>query len=279
MNRLFEFLRSIYVFVLFVAIEAVAIHYYARSSYYTEARVLSRTAYATGWARGVLHGVGEFFDLPDENRRLLARVVELENELGRYREIQALSSIDTLSNPMGAPYAYTTARVVSASINRRGNYLLLKRSSSDDTAPESAVITPDGAMVGYVVASSDRYAVAMPILNTSFRASGKVKGDTHYGSISWNGSDAAHVQMHELSKYAAIREGDSIVSTGFSRYFPEGILIGRVERFALNETKTAYDVEIRLAADLSALYDAVLVRNEDFGEMDLLLEQSRIRTE
>ena len=35
MRKLFEFIRSVYVVVLFVVLEAVAISYYARSSYYT----------------------------------------------------------------------------------------------------------------------------------------------------------------------------------------------------------------------------------------------------
>ena len=45
------------------------------------------------------------------------------------------------------------------------------------------------------------------------------------------------------------------------------VLIGRVESFALTETRTAYEVEIRLAADISALADVILVHNEDLEEV------------
>ena len=50
-------------------------------------------------------------------------------------------------------------------------------------------------MVGYVAASSDRHAVAVSILNTSFNASGKLAGDDYFGSIYWAGDDRYHVRM------------------------------------------------------------------------------------
>lgn len=53
---------------------------------------------------------------------------------------------------------------------------------------------------------------------------------------------------------------------------PAGILIGTVEEFELNETRTAYDVRIRLAADMTALHDVVLVKNQDYNEQRQLEE-------
>lgn len=93
------------------------------------------------------------------------------------------------------------------------------------------VLSPEGAMVGYVAASSDRHAVAVSILNTSFNASGKLAGDDYFGSIYWAGDDRYHVRMKELSKYARVTEGEEVVSSGFSQYFPADVLIGYVESF------------------------------------------------
>ena len=41
MRKLFEFIRSIYVVVLFVALEVAAISYYAHSTHYTQARLIA----------------------------------------------------------------------------------------------------------------------------------------------------------------------------------------------------------------------------------------------
>lgn len=51
-----------------------------------------------------------------------------------------------------------------------------------------AVLSSDGAMAGYVVDCTERYAVAMSVLNTSFRASGKLAGSDYFGSIYWDGA-------------------------------------------------------------------------------------------
>ena len=269
MYKLLEFLRSTYVALLFVIIEAVAINYYAHSSHFTQARILTQSNRLAG---GAFRGVKRFFALPDENRRLLERVAALENELSFYREQTLFAALDTEGSPLAGPYRYTTARVVANSINKQENLLTLNKGRDFEVSPETAVVTPSGAMVGYIVSCSDRYSVAVSILNTSFRASGEVAGDGHFGSIYWDGFDAEHVRMRDLSKYAAVERGDTIISTSFSRYFPAGILIGTVEEFELNETRTAYDVRIRLAADMTALHDVVLVKNQDYNEQRQLEE-------
>lgn len=272
MYRLLEFLRSVYVALLFVVIEAMAIGYYAHSSHFTQARILTQSNRLVGGIHGAFYGMKRFFALPAENRQLLERVVALENELSIHREQQLYAALDTVASPVTGPYRYTTARVISNSINKQENLLTLNKGLDYEVAPETAVVTPSGAMVGYVVACSERYSVAVSILSTAFRASGEVAGDGHFGALYWDGFDARHIRMRDLSKYAAVERGDSIVSTSFSRYFPPGILIGTVEEFELNETRTAYDVRIRLAADMTALHDVVLVKNQDSDEQRLLEE-------
>lgn len=272
MYRLLEFLRSIYVALLFVIIEAVAISYYAHSSHFTQARILTQSNRLAGGVHGIFHDVKRFFALPAENRELLERIVALEDELSLRREQELYAALDTVGSPVTGPYHYTTARVVSNSINKQENLITLNKGLDYEVLPETAVITPSGAMVGYVVACSDRYSVAVSILNTSFRASGEVAGDGHFGALYWDGFDTQHIRMRDLSKYATVERGDSIVSTSFSRYFPPGVLIGTVEEFELNQTRTAYDVRIRLAADMTALHDVILIKNQDSDEQRQLEE-------
>ncbi len=268
MNKLIEFIRSIYVVLLFVVLEAAALGYYAHSTPYTQAKLLARSHRLVGGVQGALSGATHYFSLGRENRLLAGRVAELEQELARYRD-QREDSLHSvyMAGPNPGKYRFATARVRSNTINRSHNFLVLDRGEADGVVRDMAVLTPDGAMAGYVVETTDRYAVAVSILNTSFRASGKLAGDDYFGSIFWDGSDRYHVRMNELSKYADIREGAEVVSTGFSQYFPADVLIGWVERFTLNETRTAYEAEIRLAADLSSLSDVILVHNEELEEV------------
>ncbi|MEG0498268.1 MAG: rod shape-determining protein MreC [Alistipes sp.] len=278
MYKLIEFIRSVYVVVLFIVIEAVAINYYARSSCYAQARLLTRSNQVVGSAHGVCSDVKHFFTLGRENSALIARVGALETELSRYRMAVATGQLDlckvdsTLSR-----FALSTARVVANSINKNHNFLVLDRGLRDGVTPDMAVLSADGAMAGYVVECSERYAVAISILNTSFRASGKIAQSDYFGSIYWDGGDARVVIMDELSKYANPKVGDSVVSTGFSQYFPVGIPIGKIEAVLLNESHTAYTVRIRLAACMTGLGDVILVRNTDMQEVRTLEQSDKVQ--
>ena len=73
--------------------------------------------------------------------------------------------------------------------------------------------------------------------------------------------------MRELSKYAKIEIGAEVVTTGVSHYFPSDMLIGWVESYELDESKTYYNAKVRLAADFSNLHNVVLVKYIDRSEV------------
>ena len=278
MRKLFEFIRSIYVVVLFVALEVAAISYYAHSTHYTQARLLARSNQVAGGVHGFFAGIRRYFSLGHENRLLLGRVAQLEERLAQYEEAETNARLDSYMQDIGeSKYRFVTASVVANTVNRAQNLITLNRGLRDGGQPEMALLSPAGAMVGYVVDCSDRYAVAMSVLNTSFRASGKLDGEEYFGSIYWDGANQYEVVMDELSKYADPQPGREVVSTGFSEYFPADILIGWVEQAELDETKTTYRVRVRLAAEISSLSDVILVENPSLAETRRLRESERVK--
>lgn len=270
MLKLIEFIKKAYLPLLFVVLEIVAIHYYAHSNSYAEARLLSTSNAIVGGVYGSISGVGDYFGLRKRNRVLMAEMAALQNELTRYRESAVYDQLDSLGMEVESQYSYMTARVVRNTVSRQRNYLTLNKGLRDGVVTDMAVITPDGAMVGYVVSCSERYSVAISILNTAFNASGKLAGDGYSGSIYWDGFDSHRVKMHELSKYAPIEVGDTIVSTGFSHFFPEDITIGYVEQMEVDEPTSSLKLELRLAADMTRLQDVLLIKNIDIYELTAL---------
>lgn len=277
MNKLLDFIRSIYVVLLFVLIEGLALHYYARSSAYTQAKLLTRSNAVVGRLHSAVSGTVRYFTLGRENRALLERVAALEEELTRYREAESAARIESyLERNEGKPYRMTMARVIANSISRSQNLIVLNRGTDDGVRSGMAVLSPDGAMAGYVVDCSERYAVAISILNTAFRASGRLP-DGEFSSLYWNGRDRYHVLMTDLSKYADLYEGAEVVSTGYSQFFPPDVLIGYVESYELNETRTAYEVVVRLAAEISRLDEVVLVEYLPAEEIEALVNSDTVK--
>lgn len=277
MHRLLEFIRTIYVFLLFIVFETVALNYYAHSSVYAQAKLLTASNHAVGGVHNALFEVRHYFSLRRENEELIARLAELENRLAAVpapaaeTDGETIAADSALRDAEWTQYAYAAARVVSSSVNRSRNFMVIDKGMADGVRTDMAVVSPRGAMVGYVVGCSERYAVVLPILNTSFRASGKLLRGQHFGSIVWDGFDKYSVRLTDLSKYAEPRIGDTVVSTGFSHYFPEGVMIGRVTACRMNGTRTAYDLDIELNADLSALHRVVLIDNRDQDEIKALV--------
>lgn len=261
--------------LLFLAIEGVALYFYAHSSYYTQAKILSRAHSVAGGIQSSIFGVKHYFTLRSENEALAQRVAELENSLAYYREKEvnsetdslALDGLDSVLRESLAQYRYTTARIISNSISRSRNFITLNRGLMHGVVVDMAVISPSGMMIGYVVGCSERYSVVLPMLNMDFRTSGKIAGDEHFGSISWNGGSPYRMEMTDLSKHADIEVGDEVVSAGLSHYFPEGIKIGYVESYSINDTQTSYNVTVRLAVDMTKLNNVILVENVDYGEI------------
>ena len=275
MYKLIEFIRRIYVVLLFILIETIALNYYARSSFYTRAKILAHANSVTGAMQQSIFSLRHYFTLSSENEMLAQRVAELENALTVYREQERQMQTDTLTmaamdSTMLASlsqYRYTTARVISNTINSSHNFITLNRGRQHGVLVDMAVVTPDGAMVGYVLECSERYSIVMPMLNTEFRTSGKISGDEHFGSISWNGTSPHRVQMSELTKYSEFEIGDEVIASGLSQYFPEGVRIGYVESLKGNENHTSNDVDIRLAADMTRLSNVILIENTNYTEI------------
>lgn len=278
MHKLIEFIRSVYVAVLFVLLELAALNYYAHSTAYTEARLLTQSNRLLGGLHHTATDIRHFFGLGRENRALTARIAQLEEQLARYEEAATEARLHEELAALGSSqYRMMVASVVSNSIGNSRNYITLNRGRGDNVLSGMAVTTPEGAIAGYVVDCSERYAVAVSILNSAFRASGAIEGSSYYGSIHWDGRNPREVVLSELSKYAAPEVGQRVVTTGFEPYFPKGMLIGTVEEAKLDAVGTSYTVRVRLAADLRSMTNLVLIENLDQTELEELHRSEAIR--
>lgn len=260
--KLVEFIRRSYVTILFIVLEVAAINCYAHSTPYTRARLLASANSVFGGISDMIAGVGDYFSLSRENRILVSRVAELEQQVEHLRRTVEEGGLEAAE----LQYEFIAARVVSNSINRTHNFITVNRGLRDGVVNDMAVLAPSGAVVGYILDCSERYSVAISVLNTSFRTSGKIAGDEYSGSIKWEQKNPYEAVMYELSKYATIEVGAQVVTTGFSHYFPAELPIGTVESFEMDDARTSYTAVVRLAADMTKLHNVLLVKNIGQGE-------------
>ena len=260
MYRLLSFLRRIHVLLIFLILEGFALYLYAGSTTHSRARMLGVSDNMARGLYGWIAAVDNFVGLGKTNRLLEQRLEHLENELAAYREHYSAAQLDSIGSAAEFPHEYVMARVVRNTINKRENYIMVDRGTRDGVERGMAVVSLDGCMVGYVESCSARNAICVSALNTAFATSGMVAHTGDFGSISWPGEDIRTVRLSEVPKYANIAQGDSIFTHG-SFYFPEGILIGTVENFTVDEARASYDIDVRLGTDIAALRVVMLVKN------------------
>jgi rod shape-determining protein MreC len=266
MYRLLEFIKRIYVLVIFLVLESMALLHYATSTPYTEAKILARTTKAGAAISGAISDVGHFFSLPEQNRELTARVAELSAMLGDVEpeEVVVADSIDH-------NFRYHAARVVSMTTSRPQNHIVLDRGSLDGISKDMGVVTPLNELVGYVVSCSDHYSIVQPMLNTEFSTGGRLVDNGHVCVIWWSGNSKYEVEAKELSVYSEPKEGMRVEVR--SERLPEGVLIGHIEDFSLNNTQSAYQATIAIAAEMATLDNVLIVENTRYGELNELLKK------
>ncbi len=270
------FLRRIYVLVIFLILEGLALHYYANSTVHSQARLLGISDAFVGRVYSAISGAEHYMSLGRTNRLLEGRLEALENELATYREHYSAAQLDSIRAAADIGHEYLIARVVRNSIGKRENYIMVDRGARDGVERGMAAVSLDGFMVGYVEEVSAGNAVCTSILNTEFRASGMFAGSSHFGSVSWQGYDSRIVRLSEVPKYAGFARGDTIM-TRSSLIFPEGIQIGTVESFTLDEARASWDIDVRLGVDIAALKVVLLIKNLEADER-LKLEEEVLGT-
>ncbi len=278
MFKFYLFIKKIHFLLLFILLESLAVHYYANSTSYTKAKLLTASNYVVGGIYSQLAGWGSYFHLRRENRALVQEVAELHNQIDALLTSLSAADSDALTpsdssvifNRGMRRYDYFTARVINNSITRQENYITLNRGTGDGLMPRMALIS-EGGIVGYVLGCSDHFAVCMSVLNRNFKTGGKIKGTDYFGSLSWDGRNDGYVTLSEVEKYAPIQVGDTIVTTN-STIFPPDVLIGTVEDYSLYNG-TYYQVKVKLHSNIAALRYLLVVKYRDADEQNALEEK------
>ncbi|MBO7188980.1 MAG: rod shape-determining protein MreC [Alistipes sp.] len=266
MYRLLEFIKRIYVLVIFLILESMALLNYATSTPYTEAKILARTTAAGAAISGAISDVGHFFSLPAQNRELTARIAELSAVLGDVEQ-EVSVTVDSVDHH----FKYHAARVVSMTTNRPQNHIVLDRGSLDGISKDMGVVTPNNELVGYVLSCTEHYSIVQSMLNTQFNTGGCLVDNGNVCVIGWDGSSRYQVQAKDLSVYSEPQRGMAVEVR--SERLPEGVLIGTIDEFKLNNTQTAYSATITIAAKMAMLDNVLIVENTRASELDELHKQ------
>lgn len=265
MHSLFSFLvrySSVFVFTFYVIISCVLLfdrNPYHHHVYMTSAGKLASTVYEEANAFTSyfhLRDINE--DLQRRNASLEAEVIGLRHQLRSYKEASYADSM-TVTEVLN-PYSFIIAHVINNSITRPYNYITIEKGELDGIKPEMGVVDQNG-VVGVVNIVAPHSSRIISLLNPNFRLSCRVKGSDSFGSLVWDGRTYEEAVLEELPKHTVFKQGDTIVTSGYSAVFPEGIPVGTVIGKARDANDNFFTLRVRLLTDFSQLSTVRIISN------------------
>ncbi len=275
MRNLIDFLvkySTAMLFMLLVLLSCILLftgNIYQQSVYLTSANAFAGSIFEVG------QSVTGYFNLRNINQDLQQRNASLENEvLNLKNEIAYLKTIVPLDSATearipSARFDFVMATVINNSTHRPRNFFTINRGSADGIMPGMGVVDQNG-IVGIVNVTGKKSARIISVLNETQRFSVKVKGSNYVGSLSWKEGNPAIAYVEELPRHVKYNVGDTIVTSGYSTTFPEGIPVGFVMGQVHTTDDNFYTLKVHLAADFSQLSTVRVIRDEFKAEMDSL---------
>ncbi len=266
------------VFLLFATLSCVTLfrgNPYQQHVYMTSAGAVASAVYRTS------NSVTGYFHLRGINEDLQQRTAQLEMELiDLRRQLRAAGEkIYGDSVPVDSAlrqYRFIMAHVINNSIARSNNFITIDRGESDGVRPEMGVVDQNG-VVGIVNVTGPHTARLISVLNSDLRLSCKVKGSDAFGSLVWDGKSPRRALLEEMPRHVEFALGDTVITSGYSVVFPEGIPVGRVVGHKRDDDDNFYSLSVELFTDFATLSTVRVIENFSKDEIESV-EQDKVNT-
>ena len=252
MRNLINFLLKYNYWFLFVILEVASFvllfrfNNYQQSAYFTSANTVVGAVYE------VSGGISSYFHLKSVNEDLLDRNMLLEEQINnlekalKERQLDSIA-VNSIRKMPQKDYQLFKARVIKNSLNLADNYITLDKGSSSGIHSEMGVVDGNG-IVGIVYETSPSYSVVISVLNSKSNISCKIVGSDYFGYLKWEHGDSRYAYLKDLPRHAEFNLGDTVVTSGFSTVFPEGIMVGTVDDMSDSHDGLSYLSDVRVIA-------------------------------
>lgn len=234
MQKLRAFISDKRHWLLLILIQVLCLGVYLSNGLYRQGLKFYVSSWLTGYINEWVARAYSYSDLQRHNQNLLAEQARLEQELIRLRRRVADAVADRelpthLLDEAGvmSDVLTLTARIVNMRNEAGSPYYIIDKGRRHGIKPDMPVMSAKGVM-GAVLEVSQDYAIIVPIINPKVKLSTMVKGKAYQGHLSSLGHNQP-IYFAGVSLQAEINAGDTILTSGYSYLYPEGLMVGVVE--------------------------------------------------
>jgi rod shape-determining protein MreC len=279
LKNLINFFIRFSAFFLFAFLEITAVLLMSHNKGIQESTLLNSSNQAVARMYMLSNNVVEFFklrtannNLSNENTALKNQIIELQNQLASIQPADNDSLTFKIAPEM--QYRFISAKVIGNTTDKVLNYVTINKGGRDGIRPDMGVVSEQG-VVGIVKDTSANFATIVPLLNPKFQLSCKFKRNNYAGSIRWSGADYRFSNMLDIARHVDVKQGDTIVTSGLTMTFPEGIPVGKVDKVQISPSDAYFTIEVRLAVDFRTLSHVSAVDFKHAQEEATLREKSK----
>ena len=269
MRNLLTFLLRHNFFILFVILEIISIILISNHSYYQRSAIINSTNQVTGSINRSFHSIRDYFSLKRVNQKLAEENAVLRSVLSDSLTVGEIREIIVKDTNYGLVYQYIPAKVVGNTVNKSNNFIMLNQGILQGIRKDMAVIAPSG-IVGIVKEVSRNFCTVLPVLHSQSKISAKLKNSNQLGTLLWDGLNYRHGTLADVPTHAVVTIGDTVITSGMSQIFPEGIMVGTVRDIDMDEGDNFYSLRIDFSVDYNSISQVYIVRNFYKEELDRL---------
>lgn len=255
MRNLFALLWKYQFIVLFILLEALCIILLSNSYSYHRSLAFNAVNNTTGGLFSTYSQITDYFSLAHENEILTEENASLRNQLKT-----SYLLTDTSTFFVDSLYSYIPAKVVSTSVSKVNNFMMIDKGALHGIEKEMGVISSTG-LAGIVIGVSSRYSIVMSMLHQNSRISGRIKKNGQLINVIWKGMNYKVGLVIDIPTHINLATGDTIVTSGNSLIFPEGIVIGIILEERQSDIQDLGEATMAFSTDFNSLKHVYIIRN------------------
>lgn len=188
--------------------------------------------------------------LAEENSKLLEELINIKSERNLPQD-----HVDSIQR-----FELIAAEVINNSIRQKNNKITLNKGRSHGLSAGLGIINNEG-LIGITNDVSENYATAISLLNLQTSISVKLKRTLEIGELVWDGRSVKKMIMNAVPPHSQVLVGDSVITSGYSTIFPNGIYVGSVSKVAEDRRSGFLTLDVELNNDLSKLDFVYIIKN------------------
>ncbi|HTN42633.1 MAG TPA: rod shape-determining protein MreC [Nitrospiria bacterium] len=216
---------------------------------------LTWTAHGIG---GLWNGYINLISVQRENETLKRDLARLQNETLQLQEAaQANERLEQLLNFRRTNAFHTlVAAVIGRDPSNWYRTLMIDKGTREGVAIDMGVITPVG-VVGRVIKADPTVSQVLLVTDRNSAVAALIQRTRDEGLV--EGTERGLARIKYLSLLADLKEGDLVLTSGLTGYFPKGLLIGTLGRATKKELDLFQQAEVIPSVDFSKLEEVLVV--------------------